>query len=88
MSITLVLGIAAGFLCTVSFIPQIIKIYSTKNVEDLSLITFSVFSLGVFLWLIYGILIKEPPIIIANIATLIFIVTILIMKIRYDKKGR
>lgn len=79
----LTIGIIAGFLCTVSFIPQIIKIYRTKNTADLSIMTFAIFSVGVSLWLLYGILIKEPPVIIANVATLVLIVIILIMKIRY-----
>ncbi len=79
----LILGILAGTLTTVSFIPQVIKIYRTKDAKDLSIITFCIFSCGVFLWLIYGIVIKEWPIILANGITLILIFLIIAMKIIY-----
>lgn len=79
----IIVGILAGTFCTISFIPQIIKIYRTKNAKDLSITTFLVFSLGVSLWLTYGILIKEAPIIIANTATLLLVMVILIMKLKY-----
>lgn len=78
-----ILGIMAGILCTFSFIPQVVKIFKTKNARDISLLTFSVFSLGVILWLIYGITIKEWPIIIANAASLILILAIVVMKVKY-----
>ncbi|MDD5421940.1 MAG: SemiSWEET transporter [Candidatus Omnitrophota bacterium] len=77
------IGIIAGTLTTISFIPQIIKIYKTKNAKDLSILMFLIFSLGVLLWLIYGITIGERPIIIANCVTLFFILLILAMKVRY-----
>ncbi|MDD4308452.1 MAG: SemiSWEET transporter [Thermoplasmata archaeon] len=77
------IGIVAGTLTTISFIPQIIKIYKTKDAKDLSILMFLIFSLGVLLWLTYGIVIGELPIIIANCVTLFFIVVILAMKIRY-----
>lgn len=80
---SLIIGIIAGSLCTISFIPQVARIIKTKHTKDLSLITFCVFSLGVFLWLIYGILIKELPVILANTSTLIFALFIVAMKIRY-----
>lgn len=78
-----ILGIMAGILCTFSFIPQVVKIFRTKNARDISLLTFSVFSLGVILWLIYGIAIKEWPIIIANAVSLILILAIVVMKVKY-----
>ena len=82
---SMIIGIMAGLLCTISFIPQVIKIFKTKNTRDLSLVTFYTLSLGVFLWLIYGILIKEPPIIGSNAVILILSLLIVVMKIRYDK---
>ncbi|MBU2540768.1 MAG: SemiSWEET transporter [Candidatus Omnitrophica bacterium] len=78
-----IIGLIAGSLCTISFLPQVIRIFKTKRTKDLSLITFSVFSLGVLLWLIYGILIGELPIILANTATLALALLIVIMKIKY-----
>jgi len=80
---TLVIGIAAAILTTVSFVPQLVRILRTKHTKDLSLLTFSLFFAGVFLWLIYGILIKELPVILANAATLIIALLILINKVKY-----
>jgi len=78
-----IIGAVAGILCTASFLPQVIKIYRTKGVKDISLLTFCVFTTGVFLWFIYGLLIKDMPVIITN--ALIFILALMIvgMKIRY-----
>lgn len=80
---TLIIGIAAGILTTVAFLPQLIRAIKTKHTKDLSLVTFSLFGAGVFLWLIYGVLLKEFPIILANAVTLVFIVLIAIMKIKH-----
>ena len=80
---SLIIGIVAGILCTFSFIPQVVKIIRTKHTKDLSLITFSALSLGVFLWLIYGLMIKEFPVIAANAVTLILSLTIVMMKIKH-----
>ena len=82
--ITLAIGLLAGILCTVSFLPQVIKVFKTKKTEDLSLVTFSLLSVGVFFWLVYGILIGALPIILANATTLILVLPILIMKIKYE----
>ena len=79
----LILGIMAGTLTTISFIPQVIKIYKTKDAKDLSIATFCMFSCGVFLWLIYGIVTREWPIILANGVTLILVFAIIVMKIIY-----
>ena len=76
-------GIIAGALCAISFIPQIVKIFRTKQAKDLSLITFAVFTIGVSFWLVYGIMIKQLPVILANGATLILILIILTAKIKY-----
>ncbi|MDO8525443.1 MAG: SemiSWEET transporter [Candidatus Omnitrophota bacterium] len=81
--VRLILGIMAGTLTTISFIPQVIKIYRTKDAGDLSIATFTIFSCGVFLWLLYGIAAGEWPIILANGVTLILIFLIIAMKIGY-----
>lgn len=81
--LSLIIGLVAGVLCTVSFLPQVVKVFKTKHTRDLSLVTFSMLSLGVFLWLIYGILIKEFPVIAANSATLILTLVIVAMKVKY-----
>jgi MtN3 and saliva related transmembrane protein len=84
MMTTTILGILAGTFCTVSFVPQVLKIYKTKNVSDLSIITFSMFSLGVALWMAYGIVLNDYAIVIANGITLLLSLVILCMKFKYQ----
>jgi MtN3 and saliva related transmembrane protein len=78
-----IIGMVAAALTTFSFLPQLIRILRTKHTKDLSLFTFSLFSLGVLLWLVYGILIKEAPVIIANSFGFLISLAILIVKIKY-----
>jgi len=77
------IGFIAAILTTFSFMPQAYKVYKTQKTTDLSLGMFSLFTLGVLLWTIYGILLAAFPIILANIVTFILAFYILIMKIRY-----
>ena len=83
MEIYTIIGLAAATCTTLSFLPQAIKVIKTRQTKDLSLVMYSVFTLGVFLWLVYGILVKDAPLIIANIITGMLAAIILIMKIRY-----
>ena len=84
MSMATLVGFFAGFLTTISFLPQVVKTWKSKSASDLSLGMFSVFSLGVMFWLAYGFLIQEPPIIFWNTVTLDLALTILIMKLKFD----
>ncbi|MFC1768050.1 SemiSWEET transporter [Candidatus Margulisiibacteriota bacterium] len=77
------MGISAAFLTTISFLPQIIKAYKSKETKDLSLMMYLIFSSGVLLWLVYGIMLGETPIIIANSIAFIFGVFILSLKVKY-----
>jgi MtN3 and saliva related transmembrane protein len=81
--ITNSLGYLAGLLTTIAFLPQVLKTWETKSAKDLSLGMFSIFCAGVFLWLVYGILLVDLPIIMANAATLILASTLLYFKIRF-----
>lgn len=83
-----IIGIVAGVLTTSSFIPQIVKIVKTRQVRDLSLVMFVFFTIGIFLWLIYGIFIGELPIILANSTGLVLSSYILYAKLFFDKKGK
>ena len=78
------LGLLAGSLTTVAFLPQVIKVWRTRSASDLSMQMVVVFSSGILLWLLYGILKGDLPIIASNLATLILVVAILILKIRYS----
>jgi MtN3 and saliva related transmembrane protein len=77
------LGFAAGLLTTIAFIPQVAKIWATKSAKDVSLHTFVTFTLGVALWLAYGIVKQEPPIILWNAVTLVLAGAILGMKLKF-----
>ncbi|WGL60401.1 SemiSWEET transporter [Pigmentibacter sp. JX0631] len=75
----LIIGYIAAFLTTSSFLPQAIKTIKTKDTSGISLVMYSMFCSGVFLWLIYGIMIFDLIIIIANLVT--FIISFLILLI-------
>lgn len=81
-----IIGFLAASLTTVAFVPQVMKIYKTNRTNDLSLLTFSSFSIGVFCWLIYGISLNSKPMIFANTITLILSIYILIKIIKNNKK--
>ena len=77
------LGLVAGSLTTLAFIPQVVKIWKSWHTRDISSGMFSIFSLGVLLWLIYGVQIESWPIIIANALTLGLSLVILAFKLIY-----
>lgn len=77
-----ILGFAAATLTTAAFVPQAVKVYKSKKTEDLSLGLFAMLFVGVFLWLVYGLLISSIPVIAANAVTLLLVAYILWMKIR------
>ncbi|WP_066067368.1 SemiSWEET transporter [Neobacillus soli] len=79
-------GYFAAILTTLSFLPQAIKTIKEKNTEGISLMMYSLFTAGVLMWLIYGLFIKDIPIIVANLITFILAVTILVFKVR-DSQG-
>ena len=83
MDVTTALGLLAATLTTIAFIPQVTKIWKSKSAKDVSLGMFIVFCTGVALWLAYGVLLGEMPIIIANTITLLLGLAILGMKLKY-----
>lgn len=78
-----ILGFAAGTLTTLSFVPQVHKAWRSKRCDDLSLSMLLAFGAGVLLWLIYGVVLRKSPIIVANAVTLALILVLLILKVRY-----
>jgi MtN3 and saliva related transmembrane protein len=79
-----ILGYLAAFCTTVAFIPQAMQVYKSKETKDISLWMFIIFNLGIVFWLLYGLMIKSYPIIVANATTLIFAMYVLITKIKLD----
>jgi len=76
------IGTIAGIFTTVAFIPQVIKTWTSRSAGDISLLMFLLFSSGVLLWFVYGLLLHAMPIIIANGITLTLSASILVMKLR------
>ena len=77
------IGTFAAFLTTSSFVPQAWHTFRTRDVSGISLGMYSLFTVGVALWLVYGILLVAWPIIIANLITTSLALAILVMKLRY-----
>lgn len=75
------LGYFAATLTTLSFLPQVIRVYRTKNTDAISFWMYLMFSTGVFFWFIYGVMIQAWPVVVANAITLLLSLSILWMKI-------
>jgi len=78
-----ILGFAAAVLTTISFFPQLIKTIKTKQTKDISIGMYILITIGILLWLVYGLLRTDYPVIIANAAAFIITFTIFIFKIIY-----
>ena len=85
MGLTDAIGFLAGALTTIAFVPQALKIYTTKSGKDVSARMLLMFSCGVILWLVYGFMIGSLPMIVANVVTLLLSGTIITLKIRYNR---
>ena len=83
MNYITIIGLVAGACTTISFLPQILQIYRTKQTRDLSLPMFTALTIGIFLWIVYGILSKSLPVTLANSIAFISCLYIVIMKIKY-----
>ena len=77
------LGLSAGAFTTISFLPQVFKTWKSRSAKDLSLGMFLFFCLGVAMWLAYGILVRDIPVIVANLFTLMLASTLLFFKLRF-----
>ncbi|MBV8697076.1 SemiSWEET transporter [Bradyrhizobium sp.] len=83
MLITTLIGLAAACCTTVSFLPQVIKAWRTQSTRDMSVMMFTLLVTGNSLWLLYGALIGDLPIVAANVITLGLVGAILALKLRY-----
>jgi len=82
------LGLAAAVLTTGSFVPQALLTLRTRDVSGISLGMYSAFTTGVALWLAYGLMLRDGPIVLANAVTLVLAATILVTKIVVDRRRR
>ena len=76
-------GLLAGILTTISFLPQAVKTWRTKSTKDISLAMFLSFCVGVILWVIYGFFTHNLPVFVANFATFLLAFSILVCKLKY-----
>jgi len=85
MNLTQLLGLTAGTFTTIAFLPQVIKTWKSRSAKDLSLGMFSFFCLGVVLWLTYGFMVNDIPVIVANLLTLVLASSLLFFKLRFKE---
>jgi MtN3 and saliva related transmembrane protein len=78
-----IIGMIAAALTVIAFFPQLMKVWKTKSTRDISLGMFSIFCSGVFLWFVYGILMQDLPITIANFLIFIQAFIIVLFKVKY-----
>jgi len=85
-----VIGLIAAFCTTTAFVPQVVQILRTGNVDGISLQMYAIFTLGVAMWLTYGLIMNDLPMILANLVTLVLasMVLALTLKKRMKQKAR
>ena len=75
------IGFLAGLLTTVSFVPQVVKAYRTRSTNDLSLAMLTTFSVGLGLWVAYGIATRQTPVVVTNVVTFVLVLVLLWVKL-------
>ncbi len=83
-----ILGLAAGFITTLGYAPQIVKGYRTGRMDDVSIFMPTLLMLGLGLWLSYGIVVSDFPIILWNAVAVVLNFIIIMMKLHYDKRNK
>jgi len=83
MNLERLIGLAAATLTTLSFLPQAYRSLRTRDTRGISLSMYALFTLGIALWLVYGLLIHDLPVILANGVTLVLALIVLALKLRY-----
>ncbi|AOW20901.1 SemiSWEET family sugar transporter [Urechidicola croceus] len=81
-----ILGLVAATLTTASFIPQVLKAWKTKSVENISLTMYLILLLGIILWFIYGIYVNSISVALANLVTAILVTLVIYFKLKYTNK--
>jgi MtN3 and saliva related transmembrane protein len=86
METTNIIGLVAGICVTIAVIPQIIKVWKSKKVKNVSLTMFSTLTLGIFLWVVYGFLKNDYPIMITNSISLFLNLLMIYFISKYEKE--
>lgn len=79
-------GIVAGLLTTIAYVPQVVKVWRSRSAGDISLGMFLLMNVGIALWLAYGLLIGSPGLILANLVTLGLTLAVLVAKLKFDRR--
>lgn len=82
-----VIGYTAGFCTTLSFVPQVIRVWRTRHTDDIAWGWLIIFQVGLALWLAYGVILRNWPMILANSVTMTLCSILMVMKNRYAKQG-
>ena len=82
------IGAVAAVCTTGAFVPQVVRVVRLRRADEISLATFSVFAVGTFVWLLYGLVIDSLPVIAANAVTFGLALSIVFLKLRYDRVAR
>lgn len=88
MNLVGTLGFCAGLLTSGAAVPQVYKTYKTRHARDISMWQLVMLSLGMLLWLIYGSMIGDLPLILANTFSIGCYTSLIAMKLRYDSEDR
>jgi MtN3 and saliva related transmembrane protein len=80
---TTLIGLIAAICTTSSFLPQVIKILISKRTKDVSFLMYAILTTGLFLWLVYGFILKDFPLILANSISFTLSLCVLLLKIRH-----
>lgn len=80
------LGYLAGTLTTAALVPQVWRTFRTKDVSGISLRMYTIFTIGIAVWLAYGFLLREMPMLVANSVSLVLACAVLAMKLKYGRQ--
>ncbi len=83
-----VIGYAAATMTTVSFVPQLLRVIRLRSARDISLGMFLIFSAGTCTWGVYGVMVHSAPVWIANALTFVLSMSILVLKLRFDRRHK
>jgi MtN3 and saliva related transmembrane protein len=82
------IGSVAAVCTTGAFVPQVVRVWRLKRADEISLATFTAFSVGTFVWLVYGIVIDSLPVVAANAVTFGLALAIVVLKLNFDRAAR
>ena len=86
MAVVECIGFIAALFTTIGFLPQLIKTWQARSADDLSMGTIIILRIGVFLWLLYGFINEDRPLILTNGLTMIFVSFLLFFKVKYNDR--